>query len=570
MKIHARQIGRIPVSQIDGISIYNTEKFENIVNGQTEFTITVVDDHTTIGVCFLEINGVVYNEGEAFTRNGLTITWNNTFEIEDDMTVILKMGSLTEGGASQEGGLTELPESASFKTLKVEESMEVGKRGPVGPPNPNNLYVNGAIYAMPKDEAFTVTGPGTAGGNIFLQPGKAICSFTKDGPKTNPDGSKDSGIRTIGFVAQVTEEDKANNEDSVYIGTNVSRLYLYSRTAYPTIVSNRQVFRALDVPKTAEEGQTDEELVEEEPVGETVQTISPMATQEWTMELMEQLGVIGGQIDHTEYIQCPTNLVDAFDKTASLNFVHQSKRKHTWNLGSNGTLSVSGSNSYNYVPLFQENTWNEAYIDLSGISTSNISNLYFCTAYNSQYSYMVRFSRNTYSICTFSKYGQKGTEFNYALKLDLNELVQSGTVMRFRYDMDNESIVFSLIKSTGEEKSLLTIYKYAFSGLDRFDHSETKRSLGFGCQVKNGNSCLPRVVKRPDNYQPSLVDTINDYAVVRYRHVAEQIELAVDQQVQARIARAVEEQVQARIAQEVEKAVNAQMTSLLRMIKEEK
>lgn len=559
MKIHARQIGRIPVSQIDGISIYNTEKFENVVNGQTEFTITVVDDHTTIGACFLEINGVVYNEGEAFTRNELTITWNNTFEIEDDMVIILKMGSLTEGGTAQGGGLTELPESASFKTLKVEDSMEIGKRGPVGPPNPNNLYVNGAIYAMPKEEAFTVTGPGAAGGNIFLQPGKAVCSFTKRGPYEKEDGTMDSGIRTIGFVAQVSEEDKANNEDSVYLGTNISRMYLYSRTAFPTIVSNKQLFRS--VTKTTRDGV---QVASEEPT-ESVQTISPMATQEWTMELLKSLGVIGGQIDQTQYETCTVDALKAFDTNKSMLFMDQWQRNHNWNLGTDGSISLSGKDGNIFAPLFQKNVWNEVYYDLSNIHHNDIKNCYFVLYSNFTNAYVLRFDKNSYSIALITKYGQKSNEYNYALKLNPSKLTESGTVLRFRYDSDNESGVFSLVRN-GVEESLLTISKYAFSGLHMFESENTQVSLGLACQVRHGQDSLPKIVNKPDNFTPNAKSAISDYAVVRYRHLSDQIQTCMNEEIESRVAR----EVKSRIAEEVEKAVNTQMTSLLRMIKEEK
>ena len=111
--------------------------------------------------------------------------------------------------------------------------LNVGQRGPVGPPNFNNAYFSGSLYMGPKEEMPAITGPGAVGGNIYLPKGKALVGLTKDGPKTNPDGTSDSGCRTIGFVSQVMPEDIENNEDSVYIGTNVSRLYLYSKTAYP-------------------------------------------------------------------------------------------------------------------------------------------------------------------------------------------------------------------------------------------------------------------------------------------------------------------------------------------------
>lgn len=410
-------------------------------------------------------------------------------------------------------------EVATYNTVKAVNDMHVGQRGVGMGPNTNNLYVEGSTYMMPKDQAYTVTGPGAPGGNIFLQPGKAICSFTKAGPKQNDDGTQDSGIRTIGFVGQVFQEDKDNNEDSVYIGTNVSRLYLYSRTAYPTIVSNKTIFtKNYGVSTLDSDGEV-------EHLNEEVQTVSPMATQEWVLEMMDNLGMVGGGAEDTSsYTECPVNLTTAFDVTGSMEFLDEWLRSHNWSLGTNGEITLIGGNSTSYIPLFQKDVFNDMYVDLSSLDNNGktIGNLHFVLYKNTDYAYVIRFEKNRYSLSMFGKWGGKQNEYNYAINFDPTNLLNGSEILRVKHDEENQLHVFSTINSSGEEKSILSLSKFAFSGMHMFTSQSTVENIGFGVKVADAATCLPKIVKRPSNFTPSV--KTSSFAVVRQREKQQLVE----------------------------------------------
>lgn len=537
MKIKAKQIDRIPATQIDGLTVFHSENLTVEHEGQTEFTLKEISEDKITGTTFLQINGVVYNEGESFTRSGLNITWNGEYELDTEMSIIVKLGAVVNPEKrSSGGGITELPEVASFRSLDVTEQMVVGSEGPIGPENKNNLYVRGNLYTMDPSKAnVPVTGPGAQGGNIFLRAGTAFCGFTRRGRYVKEDGTVDSGIRTIGFIGQVSDEDKLNNEDSVYIGTNVSRLYLYSRTAFPTIVSDKQIYRSTGITR---EGVNQD-------YNETVQTISPMATQEWTMGIMSSLGIIGGQVDNTVYSTCSPNLPNSFSTIDSMEFMDTWSRNHNWTLGTNGKFNLSGSNGSTFAPLFQKDGWNEMYLDLSGIKQNDFNKLYFNLYKNNTNAYVVRFDRNSYSISYISKWGSKNNEYNYGFKFDPKDLIQGNSILRVKYDKDNESAVFSQIYTDGSESVILTLSRYAFSGMYMFDAESTVDKLGFACAVADGQVALPTVVNQPVNFSPTK-SIVSDYAVVRVKDLNREFE-TFTQNIGVAMAKVIDKKVEERL-----------------------
>lgn len=406
--------------------------------------------------------------------------------------------------------------------------LNVGQRAPIGPPNFNNAYFSGSLYMGPKEEMPAITGPGAAGGNIYLPKGKALVGLTKDGPKTNPDGTSDSGCRTIGFVSQVMPEDIENNEDSVYIGTNVSRLYLYSKTAYPVVVTKKEVVVIDDSLLPMEDG---------EPVPqELVESISPIATQEWVSMMFNYLGLIGGKEDVTIYTAASSDATKSFDKTYSSGWTNA---KNSWSVSSNGTIGHTRTQGNSqHVPLFQASDWNEMYFKTNDTSWNNTS---FILMKAPNYAYGVTLETNTYKLFAIDTNGRRHYDYQEPLKTSLEDANTNQKVVRLKYDGTNKAFVFSSIDSNNDETKLLTIPETAYIGFNEFKDAEVCFGLCANTSSRTQGTIL-QVVNRPKGFIPSQYLLYDENAVVRQADV-NKTNIEIDERLEKLIGDIVEKKI---------------------------
>lgn len=435
--------------------------------------------------------------GEYVTKHNETNDLMVLVGEEKDKNLRTKLAEIDSAIANCSGGGGGLTPNAEVETLKVTQSATIGATGGFAAPNYNNLYIPGSLYMGDKDSIVThPVGPGSVGGNIYLPAGKAICGLTKDGVKEG-----DSGVRTIGFVGQATEEDQLNNETSVYIGTDASRLYLYSKTAYPTVVSNREVLAAsLEPMSESSEVETKE----------SVRTVSPIATQEWVLGLLTSLGLIGGGEDKTNYIAADKNTNNSFDLANSKAW--NQSFSTSWQLSNNGNIGhLKMGGKQKFACLFQSTGWNEFYF---AIPPAQLTQNYYVSYKTPQYAYAIRFSGKLIYIALFDYQGNKIQETTTVNDKSFDDIASSSSVMRLKYDDINRNIVISGINNANEETIIAVLSEYTFSHLNEFDKREQK--FGVVANVSNTVSTIITVVNRPSGFDPTQ-KAYTDNSVLRVR-----------------------------------------------------
>lgn len=298
-------------------------------------------------------------------------------------------------------------------------------------PNHGNFNVDivtkGNIYATLDGKKPTHFGPPTKdAGNILMPYARAIGGFTKD----------KSGIRTIGMIAKpkdanpdldITED---QNSDSVFIGTNVSQLYLYSKEKYPTIVSKNEV--------------------------------SPLATQDWVMRLVDGLGLLDKGQDSTPVVTSK-NPNDLFDLNVSDAF---SNLKGSWSLDEyNSLVRFKEGEVGKFNPLIGFREINEVTYSYTPETSKN---LFIGLWRTDSYLYGARIENNTLSVSYFNSQGIRGGAYT----LTIREALTPGELITIHYNHLNEIWEFYRFDENKEPILIYQLSKFMMSGFPEFGNGK--------------------------------------------------------------------------------------------------
>lgn len=313
-----------------------------------------------------------------------------------------------------------------------------------------DLVVQGNIYPTLDGVKPVHFGPPTKNaGNVLMPYGRAIGGFTKDG----------SGVRTIGFVARPIDIFKNMTyttdaeTDAIFLGTNVSQTFIYSKEKYPTIVSQDE--------------------------------LSPIATQEWVIKVIENANIIDQQPTDTE-VTTSTVASEAFILGA-------------WG-GAEGEWSANGSQ----------------------ISSRNVPEGHFCplvsrsfndfTIQTTSTSYFGLWKNDDYIYCV----GLVGTILTLAyldingllqgqIKISIPETIEDTSTLRFHYDKNNDT--WLIIKVEGQiQKLVYKVSKLLMASYPDFNTVKTTPNFSvLGTNTTNMYKLFGALKATPTTQMPGVV-----------------------------------------------------------------
>lgn len=330
---------------------------------------------------------------------------------------------------AEEGRVTaEIMRQSSFAEMR-EDIVEVEKKVDGFSANGNfttDIVVKGNVYpTLDGVKPFHAGPPTKNAGNVLMPYARAIGGFTKDG----------SGVRTIGFVAKpmdanpsldITEE---QNTDAVFLGTNVSQLYLYSKEKYPTIVS---------------EGE-----------------LSPIATQDWVMRLVEGLGLLSGVGDPTpaQTSSVPTTLFD----TATSN--QWSIVEGNWRLSdSDKAIMLPDGQEGLYKPLIAYPNFNEVTYVKGGQIEDSRNDVFVGLWKTENYIYGCRLMGNTLNVSYFGTNGTRGGANTFTIR----QTVNPGDIITLHYNFSNDIWEMYKFDENNEPSLIYQMSKFIMSGFPEF------------------------------------------------------------------------------------------------------
>lgn len=325
-----------------------------------------------------------------------------------------------------------------------------------------DLIVKGNVYATLDGQKPEHAGPPTKdAGNVILPYARAIGGFTKDG----------TGVRTIGFIAKPKEADKNiditddQNLDSVFLGTNVSQLFMYSKEKFPTIVSQGE--------------------------------LSPIATQDWVMRLVDGLGLLNRGEDDTPVVSTekPQEL---FDTSASDAFGQNIRGN--WTIDEiNNSVDFFGGDLNKYKPIIAFDSYNEVTYSY----TQDTAKQMFTGLWKTEnYIYATRIEGRALSVSYFGKDGTRGGAYNLTIRDALNP----GEKISVHYNHKNEIWEFYRFDENNEPVLIYQLSKFMMSGFPEF---------GNGKEVKKNFSMLMRDNGRVHFYKNPSEASVGQYSALR-------------------------------------------------------
>lgn len=287
-----------------------------------------------------------------------------------------------------------------------------------------DVVVKGNLYTTLDGVKPTHFGPPSRlAGNVIMPYSRALGGMTKDG----------SGVRTIGFISKPTDADSTmditedQNIDSVFLGTNVSQLFLYSKEKYPTIVSDGE--------------------------------LSPIATQDWVMRLVDGLGLLDKGEDETATVtsKIPS---EVFDIETSDGFIYEILGD--WSLDDfNNAITYSNGDEVKYKPLIAYSQYNE----ITYSYNKETSKQMFIGLWRTEnYIYGARIDGRMLSVSYFDKHGTRGGSYN----LTIRENLVPGEKITVHYNHTNEIWEFYKYDENQEPILIYQLSKFMMSGFPEF------------------------------------------------------------------------------------------------------
>ena len=289
-----------------------------------------------------------------------------------------------------------------------------------------SLVVKGNVYPTLDGELPTHAGPPTKNaGNVLMPYARAVGGFTKD--KT--------GVRTIGLVAKPSDIfkdikfDEFENVDSVFLGTDASQTFIYSRDKYPMVVSQGEM--------------------------------SSMATQSWVYQLLSKLDLMPKEETTEQLVSAiiPTEVFDLNKKWHNLNpIIYLNDNSQT----------IAMTKADRYTPLFAK----EEYNDFTFIAPGK----YFTLWNNDSYYYAVIITSTGLQLMYIDAGGGgKGIiKINQTFNFDFNT-----TKIRAIYDKKNDVWNLYTVSEYGNIQNLLiTVSRFMFEGHPLIDSEQTKAQFG--------------------------------------------------------------------------------------------
>ena len=256
-------------------------------------------------------------------------------------------------------------------------------------------------------------------GNIILPYSRGVAGFTK---------SK-IGVRAIGVVMQPNDYlgelvgvPTAQNSDSVFLGSEVSQTFLCSKDKYPIVLS---------------------------PEG----NLAPIATQEWVMNLIQGLGILGEMNDDTPVStsSTPTELFVGDD---------WSEVSGTWNLSDeDGVAHLTGAEEGKYKPIFAAPGINE-------VTYRAENREVFAGLWETEnYIYGLKVLDGKISLCYFNRNGERGGVNIFSI----GENILDGDIVTMHYNYLTRAWELYRFSGTGEAVPFYQVSVYMMSTFPEFN-----------------------------------------------------------------------------------------------------